>query len=309
MNRFDELTAFVKVVEAGTFTAAAAQMGVAKSAVSRRIADLESRLGAQLFRRTTRKLSLTDSGRGLYERGKRILEDLEEAEARVSSAQDELRGRLRMALPMSFGLRHLSPALCDFGNRHPGIDFDIDFNDRRTDLMLEGFDLAVRIGRLEDSSLIAKRLFDARTVVCASPSYLDKHGTPETPEDLTHHSILIYSNVSDSGQWTYRDASGARHRIKLPVVLRANSGEYLAEAAEAGWGIVLQPTFIAHEKIASGDLVPILKGYSWPISPAYAIYPQTRHLSQRVRAFIDFLAERFSGTPYWDRQIRECAKG
>lgn len=308
MDRFDEMTVFIKAAEAGSFTAAAAQLDIAKSAVSRRIADLESRLQAQLFRRTTRQVNLTETGRRFYDHAKRILEDLEEAETLVSSAHCELQGLLRMALPMSFGLRHLAPAIREFGSQNRGIEFDLDFNDRRADLLLEGFDLAVRIGALQDSSLVARRLCEARTVVCASPAYLEKHGVPRTPGELADHAVMVYSNVPDPGQWIYRDAEGARHSVKLPVVLRANNGEYLCEAAASGWGIVLQPTFIAHQKIVSGELVPILTGYSWPVSTAYAIYPPTRHLSRRVRAFIDFLAERFGGVPYWDREIENAYK-
>lgn len=303
MDRFDELRAFTKVVEAGSFTAAAVQLDLAKSAVSRRIGDLESRLGVQLFHRTTRKLNLTDSGRGFYERARRILDDLVEAEAQVSREHCELEGRLRIALPMSFGLKHLSAAVCEFGARHHGIEFDLDFNDRRVDLLLEGFDLAVRIGHLEDSSLIARGLFEARTVVCASRDYLDRRGTPKTPEDLAGHSIMVYSNAPDRGRWTCKDERGASHTIEVPVTLSSNSGEHLCAAAAAGLGIALQPTFIAFDAIVRGELVPILTDFHWPVSTGYAIYPPTRHLSHRVRAFIDFLAERFAGIPYWDREI------
>ncbi len=309
MDRFEELSAFVRVAETGSFTAAAEQLDLAKSAVSRRVADLEARLRVQLFRRTTRKLNLTDSGRGFLEHARRILEDLAEAEARVVQAHGELKGSLKVALPMSFGLRHLSPALCEFGRAHPGIRFDIDFNDRRVDLLQDGFDLAVRIGNMEDSSLIARRLFDARTIPCASPLYLDKHGVPESPADLARHSALVYSNVPEPERWSWYDDAGRRHTIKVNAVLRANSGEYLGEAAIAGHGITLQPTFIAFEPISRGELVPVLPNVSWPVSQAWAVYPPTRHLSRRVRTLIDFLAERFAGVPYWDREIASAIKG
>lgn len=303
MDRFDELNTFVRVVESGSFTAAADDLDMAKSAVSRRIAELEKRLGAQLFRRTTRRLNLTDSGRGFYEHAKRIIEDLDEAESRVAQANCELGGRLRIALPMSFGLRHLSSAICDFGERHPRIEFDLDFNDRRVDLVQDGFDVAVRIGRLDDSSLVARRLFDARTVIVASRGYIERHGQPLTPDDLTRHDVLVYSNVPVSDRWTWWDGQGEQHTVQVKVALKANSGEYLCQAAVAGYGIVMQPTFIVHGHVARGELVPVLTGYDWPVSPAYAVYPPTRHLSYRVRAFIDFLVERYEGTPYWDREM------
>ena len=163
-----------------------------------------------------------------------------------------------------------------------------------------GADLALRIGRLQDSSLIARKLFDARTVVCASRAYLDRQGVPATPDDLSTHQCLVYSNVVDPSRWVYHDAGGVRAQVEVKTVISASSGDFLREAAVEGLGIVMQPTFIAGEMIRNGDLVPILQDYQWPVTPAYAVYPPTRHLSYRVRAFIDFLAERFAGVPYWD---------
>jgi DNA-binding transcriptional LysR family regulator len=308
MDRFEALDTFTRVVEFGSFTAAADSLDVAKSAVSRRIGELEAHLGVQLFHRTTRKLNLTQSGRSFHDHAKRILEDLAEAESRVSQEHQELRGRLRIAVPMSFGMRHLSPVICEFGGAHPKIEFDVDFNDRRVDLLQEGFDLAVRIGQLEDSSLIARRLFDARTVICAGPGYLAEHGTPRTPDELVDHKGLVYSNVPVPDRWVWRDNAGMKHSVRIPVALSANSGEYLCEAAVANRGIALQPTFIAHHHIARGELIPILTDFGWPITPAYAIYPPTRHLSYRVRAFIDHLADRFAGTPYWDEEVQRKLK-
>ncbi|MEJ2129410.1 MAG: LysR family transcriptional regulator [Woeseiaceae bacterium] len=268
MHRFEELQAFVAVVETGSFTAAADRLDAAKSAVSRRVSALEDRLGVQLLRRTTRRLNLTDTGRSFYEHSARILADLDEAEAAVLQEHGELRGTLRIALPLSFGLHHMCEPVARFSRQHPRVHFDLDLNDRRVDLVQEGMDLALRIGRLSDSSLIARKLFDARTVVCAAPAYLEKHGVPETPDDL----------------------------------LTASNGDFLEEAAKQGLGIVMQPTFIAGEAICNGELVPILQDYEWPVTPAYAVYPPTRHLSYRVRAFIDFLADYFSGVPSWDKE-------
>ena len=293
MDRFEDLNAFVTVAETGSFTAAAERLKIAKSAISRRVARLEERLGVQLMHRTTRRLSLTDSGAAFYERGVRVLADLDEAESAVAQAHGELRGKLRVALPLSFGRRHMGGPICDFSRMHPRIEFDLDFNDRRVDLIEEGVDLAVRISRLEDSSLIARRLFQVHTVVCASPDYLAKFGTPAHPLELAEHACLVYSNLAEPRIWRYRDADGVAHDVDVRVAMSATSGDFLCEVAVDGRGVVLQPDFIAHEHIAAGRLVPLLTNYQWPVTPAYAVYPPTRHLNYRVRAFIDFIAMRF----------------
>lgn len=300
MDRFEDMQTFVSVVETGSMSAAAERLGVAKSVVSRRISELEGRLGAQLIHRTTRRLSLTDAGRGYYERSLRILADLEEAEAAVSEAQATLKGRLRVAVPLSFGLAHLGPAIVDFVRAHPQVEFDLDFNDRQVDLLREGFDLAIRIARLPDSTLIARRLAPIRHVVCAAPAHLAAHGTPETPEQLARHACLAYSNAPDPGVWRYRAPDGREGVVRLPVRLRASNGDFLREAAIAGLGVIMEPSFIVHRSLERGELRVLLPGHQWPALDAYAVYPQTRHLSRRVRRFVDFLVARFAGTPYWD---------
>ena len=301
MDRFEDLQAFVAVVEAGSFTAAAERLNTAKSAISRRVSALEERLGVQLLRRTTRVLNLTETGSSFYEHSARILADLNEAEAAVQQEHGELRGTLRVALPLSFGVRHMCTPITAFSMLHPKVEFDLDLNDRRIDLIEEGVDVAVRIGRLQDSSYIARRLFDMRSVICASPHYLSVNGEPQTPGELRHHRCLVYSNLPDPNKWTYLDRDDKKQTIEVKPIMSASSGDFLANAAAHGMGLVIQPTFIASESIRRGNLVPILTDYEWPVTPAYAIYPPTRHLSYRVRAFIDFLAERFSGTPRWDR--------
>ncbi len=301
MRRFKDLEAFIAVVESGSFTAAAERLDTAKSAVSRRVSMLEERLGVQLLRRTTRRLNLTETGQSFYEHSARILADLDEAEAAVAQQHGELRGKLRVALPLSFGARHMYEPIAEFRLRHPRVSFDLDLNDRRIDLVAEGIDVAIRIGRLADSTLIARRLFEARTVVCASPEYLQRRGTPQTPDDLAEHDCLLYSNLPDPAKWVCTDRDGVRHAIDVPATMTASSGDFLCAAASKGLGIALQPTFIAGELISRGELLPVLGDYQWPVTPAYAIYPPTRHLSYRVREFIDFLADRFAGVPYWDR--------
>lgn len=307
MDRFADMQMFVRLVEVGSISAAADRLDVAKSAVSRRLADLEGRLGVQLFQRTTRRMNLTDSGRNYYARCVRILADLEETELAVSQAHGALRGKLRVALPLSFGLQHLTPLINEFANLHPEVEFDLDFNDRQIDLMQEGFDLAVRIAQLSDSSLIARRLAVVRQMVCASPSYIAQHGAPKTPDELADHACLVYSNLSAPDLWTYYDTKNSARRVKIPIKLRANNGDFLCRAAMAGQGIIMQPTFYMADAICRGDLVPILRQYQWPEVNAYAVYPPTRHLSTRVRAFVDFLAEKLSGEPYWDHAIAQLS--
>ncbi len=305
MDKFEDLQAFVAVVETGSFTAAADRLDTAKSAVSRRVSALEERLGVQLLRRTTRVLNLTDTGQSFYEHSSRILADLDEAEAAVQQEHGELRGTLRVALPLSFGVRHMCKPIAAFCKRHPRLKFDLDLNDRRIDLVEEGIDVAVRIGHLKDSSLIARKLFDSRTVVAASPHYLNTHGTPRSPEELGDHDCLVYSNLAEPDRWSWMDERGNKKVVEVRTAMRASSGDFLSNAAAHGLGIIIQPAFLAAEAIRHGNLVPILADIEWPTSPAYAVYPPTRHLSYRVRAFIDFLVERFAGTPQWDRDCDE----
>ncbi len=301
MDRLAHMEVFVAVVEAGGIGAAADRLGLAKSAVSRRLAELEARLGATLIHRTTRRLSLTDDGRAFYERCVAILADLDEAESAVRQARVALTGRLRITLPQSFGLLHLSPLIQAFMERHPDLRFELDFNDRQADLVREGLDLAIRIARLEDSSLIARRLCPIRSGVYASPDYLARHGTPATAADLRDHACLVYSNPRDPDLWTYTGPDGRAGGIRVPVRLASSSGEFLLRAALAGQGLIRSPTFFVHEALKAGRLVPVLADHAWPELSAYAVYPPTRHLSRRVRAFIDFLAEALAGEPYWDR--------
>ena len=301
MGRLESMDSFVKVVEAGSISGAADKMGVAKSAVSRRLKELEDHLGVALFNRTTRKMNLTESGQSFYAQSLRILEDVLEAELATSQAHGELKGRLKVALPLSFGLMHLGPAINDFLQAHPNIEFDLDFSDRQVDLMQEGFDLAIRISSdLPDSSLIARRIAPVKTVMCASPAYLERLGTPSSIDDLETHHCLVYSLLRDSETWHLEDAQGKSVSTKIRPRLKASNGEYLRDAAVSSQGIVMLPTFISHKEIENGALVPILPEYSLANLNAYAIYPQTRHLSQRVRAFVDFIVKRFAGTPYWD---------
>lgn len=300
MDRFENMGSFIRVVEAGSISGAADRLGVAKSAVSRRLKELEEHLGVELFHRTTRKMNLTDTGRAFYHQSVRILEDVLEAEHATSQAHGTLKGSLKIGLPSTFGLMHMGSAINEFLQTHPQIEFDLDFNDREVDLIEEGFDLAIRIANLPDSSLIARRLAPIQTVICASPTYLEQEGVPQAPDDLIEHRCLAYSLLRDIDYWYLTDSNGGEIKAKIHPYIKATTGEFLKDAAVDGWGIILVPSFIAYKEIENGTLVPVLKEFKTPQLDAYAIYPQTRYLSQRVRVFIDFLVKRFEGTPYWD---------
>ncbi len=301
MDRFADMQMFVKIVEKGSLSAAAEHLNLARSAVSRRLTELESRLGAALLTRTTRRVNLTESGRGYYQRAVAILADLEEAESAVAQSQCDLSGGIKVALPLSFGLLQLAPRIEVFMRRHPGIRFDLDFSDRHLDLMQEGFDLAIRIADLADSSFIARRLAPIRHVLCASPAYLARAGTPRVAADLEHHVCLAYSNQAGPGHWRYRGPDGTPGSVRVPPRLFANSGEFLMHAGLAGEGLLLLPSFYLHAALREGALVRILPDHGWPELSAYALYPPTRHLSRRVRVFIDYLVEQLAGEPEWDR--------
>ena len=308
MDRYENMNAFVRVVEAGGISAAADRMNIAKSVISRRLKELEQHLGVELFHRTTRQMNLTDSGRAFYQQATRILADILEAEHATSQFHGALKGNLKVALPLSFGLMHLGPAINEFLQAHPDIEFDLDFNDRHVDLLAEGFDLAIRIASLPDSSLIARRLAPIQNVLCASPNYLVRMGTPQSPSELIHHRCLVYNLISNLEHWNVMDSSGQLIKTRITPYLKASNGEFLRDAAVDGQGIVLLPTFIVYRDIERGALVPLLTNYRSSPLAAYAIYPQTRHLSQRVRAFVNFLVKRFEGVPYWDECLENIKK-
>lgn len=300
MDRFQNMQTFTRVVDAGSISGAAERMGIAKSAVSRRLKELEEHLGVALFNRTTRQMNLTDTGSAFYQQAVRILDDVLEAELSTSQAHGTLKGSLKVALPQSFGVMHMGAAINEFLQIHPQIEFDLDFNDRQVDLIQEGFDLAIRIANLTDSTLIARRLAPIKMMLCVSPGYLKKHGTPQTPDDLLNHQCMAYSLLSDYRTWSFTDKNNQQHKIIIKPHIKATVGEFLRDAAVSDQGIILVPTFIAYKEIKQGKLVPLLSEYQLSQVNAYAIYPQTRHLSQRVRVFVDFLVKRFEGTPYWD---------
>jgi DNA-binding transcriptional LysR family regulator len=300
MDRLGTMEAFTAVVDAGSFSAAALRMRSSKSLVSRQIAALESALGARLFQRTTRSLTLTEEGRRYHAQVVRILADIAEANQSLSNLQAAPRGLLRVNAPMSFGYLHLAPAIPDFLQQCPEVELDLTMNDRYVDLIEEGVDLALRLGRLADSSLVARKLAPARRVVCASPAYLKARGVPETPDDLKQHQCLCYSNIAANDEWRFVRRDGKSWPVEVKGRLHANNGDALREAALKDLGLVYLPTFIVGRDLQSGALVSVLTDYVAQDSGLYAVYPHARHLSPKVRAFVDFLASRFGAQPYWD---------
>lgn len=300
MDRFEDMRCFVQVVDRGSVTKAADALRVAPSAVSRRIKELEARLGTQLLIRTTRRMSLTEAGRTFHARCQRILADLDEAEVEASDQHGALKGALRVAAPLTFGVAHLTPIIIEFMRENPGVVVDLDFSDRVVDLVAEGFEIALRIGALRDSTLIARKLVDVRVVVCAAPSLLAEHGTPDHPDQLKDWPALCYTGSERPDVWRYRAPDGSDGSVTMQVRMLANNGGVLRDAAIAGEGVILQPSFHLHKAVPEGDLVPILCDYRWPEIAIYTVYPQTRHLSARARAFIDFVRARIGPRPYWE---------
>lgn len=295
-DRFEDLRVLVAVVAAGGFAAGAERLGVAKSAISRRIRELEDRLGARLFDRTTRRVQLTEAGRAFHDRAVELLAGLEEAEEAASSASGELKGRIRVAAPVSFTAHCLAPAVGRFLERHPAVSLSIDTDDRMVDLVRDGFDLAIRIARLPDSSLVARRLVTIRHVCVASPALLERLGTPQRPEDLSRFPGVLYSNVEDAYYWTFADNVVPSVSSRLDFA----NGDAVREAAVAGLGVAVLPTFIAHDAIRSGALSIVLAKHMRPPIAMYALHPSMRNQTARARAFIDFLVETFGREPFWD---------
>jgi DNA-binding transcriptional LysR family regulator len=306
VDRFDNMRVFAKVVESGSFTGAAARLSISASMVSQHVKELEERLGARLLNRTTRKVSLTEVGRAYYERCTRLLADLEETEQAVSDMHAAPRGELRVNATPTFGILHLAPAIADFTTRFPAISVELILSERIVDLIDEGFDLAVWVGELPDSSLIARRLAPCRMVVCGAPSYFERHGMPRTPSDLTAHNCLTVSGnvLSYYRAWHLTAADGTALNISPIGNLRTNSGAVLKVAALAGHGLVCLPTYLLGDALQSGRLVTVLDDYTAPPLTLRALYPHNRHLSAKVRAFVDFLAARFEQEPPWDSWCR-----
>ena len=295
-----EMSVFSRVVAAGSLSSAARELGLSPAMVSRRLTALEARLGVRLLNRTTRTLRLTDEGANYYDTCSRLLAEIDEAEAAVSAGRIEPRGALKVALPASFGNRHIAPLVPRFAERYPNVQLALSLSDRTVNIIEEGFDLAVRIAHLEDSSLAARRLAPNRRVVCASPAYLRHHGTPRTPQDLARHNCITSTDFSMT--WDYTDPEGAAGSVRVTGRYACDNWEVLREWALAGLGVALKSTWDVRQHIEEGSLVPLFPGYTFGSDVAiYAVYPHRRHLPAKTRVFIEFLAESFGPEPYWDR--------
>jgi len=297
MDRFRELETFVAVVSAGSFVGAAAALRSSKAAVSRLVQDLEARLGARLLHRTTRRLSLTEAGRDYHQRAVQILAELEEADGVASQATRRAVGLLKVNVPLSFGISHLAPLWGSFLALHPEVELDVTLSDRVVDIVDEGFDLAVRITRLPDSSLVSRRLASTRTLLCASPGYLAAHGTPMTLDELSRHQVIGYSYAALGDTWQLQGPEGL-DTVHTHPRFRANNGDTCRAAALDHQGITLQPTFLVGSDLASGRLQRILPEYESAELGVYAVYPTRKHLSGKVRALVDYLAAAFAETPW-----------
>lgn len=303
MDRLRALEVFVEVVRKEGFARAADALDTSPANVTRYISDLESHLQTRLLNRSSRKMSLTPSGEALYERARSILEEVQEAEAIVSSAAVHPRGVLRINAPLSFGVQHLAALWPKFLQQHPDVQLDIALIDRVVDIVEEGYDMAIRISRAGSASNVARKLATSRNVLCAAPAYLARRGTPQAPAELAQHDCIVYTYNPTGDEWQLSDAAGKPHPVKVRGTLHTNNGDTARAAALGGLGIIWQPTFLIGADLAAGRLLPLLPDYRMPDIDILAVYPSRRHLSAKVRAMVDFLVQEFAGTPPWDRPL------
>ena len=300
MEGFGAIPVFVAVVENGGFSAAARTLGISKSAVSKRINQLEAHLGVRLLHRTTRKLSLTEAGERYFEHAAQALTAAGQAEDAVTELQGEPQGNLKISSPMSFGRLHVAPLIPKLLQRYPKLQIDLVMDDRKVDLVAGGFDVAIRAGNLPASTLIARKLAPVRQVLCVSPDYIDRYGRPGTPAELSSHNCVLYSYSSDAYEWTLIGESGPE-TVTVSGSYQVNNSEALLEALREGIGIGRLPTFVAGPDLKTGRLVKLFESYSLPDFTLYAVFPERQYLPAKVRAFLDFAIEYFGGDqPYWD---------
>lgn len=307
MDRFISMAVFVAAAEQGSLSAVSRQFGMSPSMAGKHVAALEIELGVRLLQRTTRKLSLTEPGSAYYGRCKRILEDIEDANREAGDSQRVVRGVLRVAAPATFGAMHLGGVLAHFLASHPEATAEVRLSDRYVDLLADSVDVAIRIGRLPDSDLVAKRLAPCRMAVCASPRFLERHGPIQSMQELRRAPRLAFSDAVSVGDWTLVDRNGEMHSVDGPVLMAASNMQVLLSAALAGSGIVFGPTFVLGERLAAGDLVELLPNYRAADLAIHAVYPSARNISLKSRTFIDFLAKSFGGHPSWDKYLTTAA--
>jgi len=296
MDRFASIKAFVAVVDGGSFVRAAERLETSTSTLSRQVAELEQHLGARLLNRTTRKLSLTEDGSAFYERAVDLLADLEEVESMTVLSAAQPRGTLRLTCSYALGVQRLAPAMASFVARYPDVRFDVSVSERIVDLVEEGLDLAIRVGMLGSEQLVARKLGTMRMLIGASPAYLKAHGTPQKPADLAKHTVLTYAYSPNPRVWPLTDRQGRRHEVRVNGPLHSNSGDLSIAAAIAGMGVVLEPDYAIQPALDAGLLVRVLPGYDNKPYDIWAAYPSRRHLSAKVRLFVDHVERQFKGT-------------
>ncbi|OZG75206.1 LysR family transcriptional regulator [Hahella sp. CCB-MM4] len=300
MEHFSAIPVFVAVIESGSFSSAGKRLGITKSAVSKRISQLEEGLGVRLLHRTTRRLSLTEAGEQYYDYAQRALGLAREGEDAITRLQGRPQGTLRINVPMVFGRLHIAPVVPQFLLENPDIKLDMIMEDRMVDLVDGGFDMAIRIGHMPDSSLVQRRLAPCRSVLCASPGYVARHGSPMTPQDLANHNCMTYSYFRGGSEWTFKGPEGPI-KIKPSGNYQVNNSEAIRNGLLAGLGICQMPTFIVGPDLVSGTLIPLLEAYPLPLHAIYAVFPQRRFLPAKVKVFIDFLQQQLGGdSPPWD---------
>ena len=299
MGQIEDIQVFIRVVEAGGISRAAEQLNIAKSAVSRRLSELEGRLKTKLIQRTTRKFNLTNEGRIYYQRAIGLVDEFKNLDNSILQKSGDLEGQLSISLPLSFGLQHMSPVIDGFLKKHPRLAMKVDLSDNEINLVEEGIDVAFRIGELHDSSIQARKIVPIRLVICTSPSYLEKYGTPQNLGDLAEANFLQYSLLNNS-DFQIISPTGVIETLVTRGRFRSNNGGFLKSMAVAGHGMIVMPTFVCWQELQSGELVRVLEKYQIPEFYGYAVYQQNRYLSPAARSFIDYLVEYFSDKPQWD---------
>ena len=304
MDRLVSMAVFKQTVEAGSFAAAARYFGISPEMAGNHVRGLETHLGVRLLNRSTRRLNLTEAGGIYYERCTRILTDIQEAEAEVGVLQASPRGLLRVTAPVTFGVLHIAPAVSEYMARYPEVKLDVGVSDRHVNLIEEGYDLAIRVGELQDSNLVARRLTSFHLIVCAAPAYLQRAGYPERPTDLIRHACLIYREIETPDAWRFQGPDGSVETVRVSGPLTSTNPTFLHRIALAGHGVIIGPSFAFGTDITEGRLVPLLTGWRSRELPIHALYPHRPLLSAKIRTFVDFLAERFAPEPEWERVFK-----
>lgn len=300
MDKLTSMRVFTKVAKTGSFAAAAKELGISRAMATKHIMHLENTLGVRLLNRTTRRINLTEAGTAYLDRCLQTLDDIEETELAITQLHSEPRGTLKISTPPFFGTFHLAPAIAAYLKRYPDVTIEVTVQGGIVDLIEEGLDMAIRLGQLVDSSLIARKLASSRLVVCGSPDYLKEHGAPETPHDLKKHNCLVNWSQQPQDKWRFTGPDGKEISVKVSGLMQANTADPLRLAAVNGLGLVLMPTYMVGQDLHKGRLQALLPAYEPPSLDIHAVYPHRKHLSAKVRTFVDLLYDRLQPTPYWD---------